>query len=146
MNSILRLALGLAALAAAGGTAYAGRTVMTTMRDIPFTVPFQSGTTVGFGYAEAIEASLTAARSASDRRVFVIGHTAGGSDPVAEEELGLDRAEKVARDLVARGIDRARIVLQSRGAQDRLARLPDETDTQWRARHGRVAVILTRRP
>lgn len=145
MNSLVRIGVGLALLAAAGGVTVTGGAAIAERRDVVLTVPFQAGTTAGFGYREAVEAAVTAARAKPERRLYVTGHTAGGGDPVAEEELGLDRAQKVAADLIALGLDRQRVTLQSAGGTRPVERVAGETDQQFRARQGRVVIELSAR-
>jgi outer membrane protein OmpA-like peptidoglycan-associated protein len=145
MNTTIRLFIGLVLLAASAGVTIMGGAAIAERRDTIVTVPFQSGTAVGFGYREALEALLAEARARPERKLYLTGHTAGGGDPVAEEELGLDRAQKVAADLIALGIDRQRVTLQSAGGTRPIIREAGETDAQLRARQGRVVIELSAR-
>lgn len=145
MNIVVRLIAGVALLAASAGVTVAGAGAIAERRDVVIVVPFQSGTAAGFGYREALEAMLAEARGKPDRKLYLTGHTAGGGDAVAEEELGLDRAQKVAADLIALGIDRQRVSLNSVGGARPLERVAGETDAAFRARQGRVTIELSAR-
>lgn len=103
----------------------------------------ENGQPSGTTWKETLDLAATSILQSKDklRQVVVIGHTDSLGTDAYNEKLGERRASFVADQLIARGVPRALLVVESRGRTQPVAMRPDEADEIFRMRSRRVQLI-----
>jgi outer membrane protein OmpA-like peptidoglycan-associated protein len=78
-------------------------------------------------------------RSRTTGTILVVGHAAATGNPQGETRLSRERARTITGELMARGVDPARLIYEGRGSSEPIA----SNDTEkGRSRNRRVEIIL----
>ena len=110
-----------------------------------WTIAFEVGT----DYAAEPDAILdaVAGRLAEDptKVAIITGHTGQAGDPQANRALSLDRARRIAQDLVPRGIAEDRLIARGAGGKSPPSMRDDESDAAFSKRMRRGVIVLAER-
>jgi outer membrane protein OmpA-like peptidoglycan-associated protein len=95
-------------------------------KPLTFILHFRSDTTELTSESRALlPRILSEVKSRIEPDVDVVGHTDRVATDAYNQQLGLQRANKIRDELIAIGIDRSRIIATSHGMHDPLVQTPD---------------------
>lgn len=107
-----------------------------------YAVEFVRGTSPGTGYAETIDIVVEFLENNEQYIVVLEGHTGTRGPAITNQELAMQRSERVARDLYFQGVDENRVHVFSSGEEQPLEQQEDEDSGAYQSRLNRVEIYL----
>lgn len=107
-----------------------------------YTVDFDRGTQLSDAGERRVEQIVAAMARQPAYDAVVVGHTGTRGDPEANQQLGGERADRVAAALRDAGIASDRVDTHSAGGSEPLERREDEGDRGYQSRLSRAEVRL----